>query len=198
MLLTRAVVYCTSVGDLPVHQGCWFNIFSVSCKDGIGYMQLIATMYDCYFRIQLWCPSLWISKKVYLGALSWSLMATVADYKYSATIYSYWISCSCRIWCCKPENIFLELSNSSPSLDRAPEGAPPDLVVFSKSVGVLIGNDCYASSPSVQACKQTIWSIRSWSNRRSHLTLKPFHHQLNNLYKKTLTNHGCICGWIVI
>jgi hypothetical protein len=27
---------------------------------------------------------------------------------------------------------------------------------------------------------------------------KPFHHQLNNLYKKPLTNHGCICGWIVI
>lgn len=128
VLLTRAVVYCTSVGDLPVDQGCWFNIFSVSCKDGIGYMQLIATMYGCYFRIQLLCPSLWISKKVYLGALSWSLMATVADDKYSATIYYYWISCSCRIWCCKPENIFLELSNSSPSLDRAPKGAPPDLV----------------------------------------------------------------------
>jgi hypothetical protein len=50
---------------------------------------------------------------------------------------------------------------------------------------VCNGNDCYASSPSLQACKQTIWSIRLRFNRRSHLTLKPFHHQFSNLYKKT-------------
>jgi hypothetical protein len=61
--------------------------------------------------------------------------------------------------------------------------------------GCKIGNDCYASSPSVQACKQTIWSIRSWSNRRSHLTLKPFHHQLNNLYKKT-SNKPWLYLWL--
>jgi hypothetical protein len=65
-------------------------------------MQLTATMYSCYFCVQLLCPSLWIWKKVIpisirhiLGALSWSLMATVVDDKYSATVYYYWISCSC-------------------------------------------------------------------------------------------------------
>jgi hypothetical protein len=31
---------------------------------------------------------------------------------------------------------------------------------------IINGNDCYASSTFVQACKQIIWSIRLWSNHR--------------------------------
>jgi hypothetical protein len=54
------------------------------------------------------------------------------------------------------------------------------LAVFSISVKAT------TAMQAVLLCKQTIWSIRSWSNRRSYLTLKPFHQQLNNLYKKIL------------